>query len=92
MFSGSFDREGERETNVLVVSGADAEDGVPGSDRWAQAQPVAIIPITRARNTRRRNKRNPFEPKQHYLQVYPRNRIVAYPIDTRSVAQNLSTL
>lgn len=71
---------------------SDAADGVPVSDRWAQAQPIAIIPTTRARNARRRNKENLSNQAATYLQVYPRNKIVAHPIGTAATSPSVETL
>jgi hypothetical protein len=52
-------------------------DKVRVSDRWAQAQPLTIIPTAKTRDAMRRDKENPFNQAATYQQVYPRNAIVA---------------
>jgi hypothetical protein len=74
------------------MSAGDGADGVPVSDRWAQTQPIAIIPTTTARDARRRNKENPFNQAATYLQVYPRNKIVAHPIGTAGTPASVESL
>jgi hypothetical protein len=50
----------------VVISAEDAEDKVLVSDRWAQAQPLTIIPTAKTRDAMRRDKKNPFNQAATY--------------------------